>query len=288
MNGPSRPCNGPPQLRHVISRSVVGPWVASTRTTSYFAAQFGHSNNVDWGLDINLRIAIPAAELKRQNERTIGRKSSSQFHLVPQAKLVHRKWPRVPRPSRKDDVGGIAALGPPTLATQRDNLPTDSRQTTGSHQSMDWWVITFAISLVVTPMPVVVVVRRVGIQVPVAIAVNVDVARTTGSTASHWVFATCSGAVLRYRERTSTRQQYCRHHDAFKDGHVASPTRRCTHPTGATTTPIEPGLFRDGHSRLGPNVRFRIMRTWVKDQTWGNREMYLEDPDGNKLRFIRS
>jgi uncharacterized glyoxalase superfamily protein PhnB len=23
------------------------------------------------------------------------------------------------------------------------------------------------------------------------------------------------------------------------------------------------------------------------DQTWGNREMYLDDPDGNKLRFIR-
>jgi len=23
------------------------------------------------------------------------------------------------------------------------------------------------------------------------------------------------------------------------------------------------------------------------DQTWGNREMYVEDPDGNKIRFIR-
>jgi uncharacterized glyoxalase superfamily protein PhnB len=23
------------------------------------------------------------------------------------------------------------------------------------------------------------------------------------------------------------------------------------------------------------------------NQTWGNREMYLEDPDGNKIRFIR-
>lgn len=23
------------------------------------------------------------------------------------------------------------------------------------------------------------------------------------------------------------------------------------------------------------------------DQTWGNREMYLEDPDGNQLRFIQ-
>ena len=24
------------------------------------------------------------------------------------------------------------------------------------------------------------------------------------------------------------------------------------------------------------------------DQTWGNREMYLQDPDGNKLRFIQA
>lgn len=24
------------------------------------------------------------------------------------------------------------------------------------------------------------------------------------------------------------------------------------------------------------------------DQTWGNREMYLDDPDGNKLRFVQS
>src|SRR6516165_11614502 len=46
MNLPSRPFMGPPQLTHVISRSVVGTRGASTRTTSYFAAQFGHSNCV--------------------------------------------------------------------------------------------------------------------------------------------------------------------------------------------------------------------------------------------------
>jgi hypothetical protein len=33
-NCPSRPCSGAPQLTHVISRSVVGPGGASTRTTS--------------------------------------------------------------------------------------------------------------------------------------------------------------------------------------------------------------------------------------------------------------
>ena len=54
MNGPSRPCRGAPQLTHVISRSVVGPGGASTRTTSYFAAQFGHSN--DRELDIGQRL----------------------------------------------------------------------------------------------------------------------------------------------------------------------------------------------------------------------------------------
>ena len=24
------------------------------------------------------------------------------------------------------------------------------------------------------------------------------------------------------------------------------------------------------------------------DQTWGNREMYVNDPDGNSLRFVRA
>jgi hypothetical protein len=97
---------------------------------------------------------------------------------------------------------------------------------------MDWWVITFAIWLVM-PIPVVPVRPMVAIQVPVvpvSVAVAVTVA-ATGSTASHRVFATRSGTVLRYREGTSTRQQYCHHHDAFEDGHVVSPTRRRTHPT---------------------------------------------------------
>jgi hypothetical protein len=38
---PSRPQSGPPQLRQVISRSVVGPGGASTRTTLYSAPQLG-------------------------------------------------------------------------------------------------------------------------------------------------------------------------------------------------------------------------------------------------------
>ena len=51
MNLPSRPRRGPPQDRQVISRSVVGRGGASTRTILYFAAQFGHSNNVEFGID---------------------------------------------------------------------------------------------------------------------------------------------------------------------------------------------------------------------------------------------
>jgi hypothetical protein len=114
-------------------------------------------------------------------------------------------------------------------------------QTSDSHQSMDWWVITFAICSVM-PIPVVPVRPMVAIQARV-VPVPVTVA-ATGSTASHRVFATRSGTVLRYREGTSTRQQYYRHHDAFQDGHVASPTRRRTHPTAPRRTPMEPGPFR--------------------------------------------
>jgi hypothetical protein len=79
-------------------------------------------------------------------------------------------------------------------------------------------VINFAIRLVVTPMPVVVVaIRRLGIQVPVVPVVPVSVAvAATSSTASHWVFGSRSGTVLRYREGASTRQQYCRHREAFE------------------------------------------------------------------------
>jgi hypothetical protein len=79
----------------------------------------------------------------------------------------------------------------------------------------------------------------VGIQVPVgpvpvAVAVTVDgsttvpaatIPATTPTTAisaaSYGSFAARRGTVLRYREGTSTRQQYCSHHDAFEDGHVA-------------------------------------------------------------------
>jgi len=81
-------------------------------------------------------------------------------------------------------------------------------------------------------MPVVPVRPMVAIQMPVVpVSVVAVTVAATGSTASHRVFATRRGTVLRYREGNSTRQQYCRHHDALENGHVASPTRRRTHPT---------------------------------------------------------
>ena len=49
---PSRPCRGPPQLRHTNSRLGVGHGEASTRTTRYFALQLGHWNVVDCGSDM--------------------------------------------------------------------------------------------------------------------------------------------------------------------------------------------------------------------------------------------
>src|SRR5262249_523904 len=58
-NTPCRPCKGPPQLRQVISRSVVGRGEASTRTLSYFAPQLGHLNDTDEGsAAIRRRFAI--------------------------------------------------------------------------------------------------------------------------------------------------------------------------------------------------------------------------------------
>jgi hypothetical protein len=70
--------------------------------------------------------------------------------------------------------------------------------------------------LVVTPMPIAVVVRRVGIQVTVAVALNVAVGRTAAiSAAGNRPFVARRGTILRHREGTTTRQQYCRHHDAF-------------------------------------------------------------------------
>lgn len=35
---------------------------------------------------------------------------------------------------------------------------------------------------------------------------------------------------------------------------------------------------------IGKGVRMDLEPT---DQTWGNREMYLRDPDGNSIRFVR-
>ena len=35
---------------------------------------------------------------------------------------------------------------------------------------------------------------------------------------------------------------------------------------------------------LRKNVAIHLEPT---DQTWGNREMYVKDPDGNSIRFIR-
>jgi hypothetical protein len=65
-------------------------------------------------------------------------------------------------------------------------------------------------------MPIAVVVRRVGIQVTVAVALNVAVGRTAAiSAAGNRPFVARRGTILRHREGTTTRQQYCRHHDAF-------------------------------------------------------------------------
>ena len=55
---PSRPGSVPPQLRQVISRSVVGPGGASARTTSYSAPQFGHLKFAGVMEDINRKIAF--------------------------------------------------------------------------------------------------------------------------------------------------------------------------------------------------------------------------------------
>src|SRR5262249_43580721 len=52
---PLRPCKGPPQVTHVISRSVVGRGGASTRTISYFVPQLGQSNRTDGESDISRR-----------------------------------------------------------------------------------------------------------------------------------------------------------------------------------------------------------------------------------------
>ena len=53
---PSRPLSGPPQSRQVISRSVVGPGGASTRTTVYRAPQLEQSNEAAGILDTVIRL----------------------------------------------------------------------------------------------------------------------------------------------------------------------------------------------------------------------------------------
>jgi len=94
-------------------------------------------------------------------------------------------------------------------------------------------------------MPVVPVRPMVAIQMPVVpVSVVAVTVAATGSTASHRVFATGRGTVLRYREGNSTRQQYCRHHDALENGHVASPTRDAALTRPLRGTPMEPGQFR--------------------------------------------
>jgi hypothetical protein len=133
-----------------------------------------------------------------------------------------------------------AAWLPLLDALRRERYVVGAFRIVLNDQSMDWWVNHLQIGSVM-PIPVVPVRPIVAVQVSV---VPVSVAgATTGSAASHRVFATRSGTVLGYREGNSTRQQYCRHQDAFEDGHVASPTRRRTHPTGARRTPMEPGPF---------------------------------------------
>jgi hypothetical protein len=103
-------------------------------------------------------------------------------------------------------------------------------------------------------MPVVPVRPIVAIQAWIGVAVAGSATRpavtTTGSAASYRVFATRSGTVLRYRQGTSTRQQYCRHHDAFEEGHVVSP-RRHTHLT--------PNVVCDTRSVIPPVCTLRLL-----------------------------
>ena len=141
------------------------------------------------------------------------------------APLPWRKW--------KLSCMGISR-GPPRPITRTTSSSRDDWHKQVPQHSLIA-ALTFAICLV---MPVVPVRPIVAIQVPVgpvpvavAGSATVPAPTTTGSTASHRVFATRRGTVLRYREGNSTRQQYCRHHDALENGHVASPTRRRTHPT---------------------------------------------------------
>jgi uncharacterized glyoxalase superfamily protein PhnB len=55
-------------------------------------------------------------------------------------------------------------------------------------------------------------------------------------------------------------------------------------PGGVVFLPVDDvdHLF---HELSGRGVRIDLPPT---DQTWGNREMYVSDPDGNSLRFIRA
>jgi hypothetical protein len=91
-------------------------------------------------------------------------------------------------------------------------------QTTDSHQSMDWWVITFAICLVM-PIPVVPVRPIVAMQMPV-VPVSVTVA-ATGSTASHRCSPPVAG--LRYCEGNSWQSRHCTNFSAEGPGTSVPP-----------------------------------------------------------------
>jgi hypothetical protein len=61
---------------------AIFPFGASTRTTSYFVAQFGHSNDVDWELGIALGLwAGPLKRSVRSKDQT-RIKGISPFHLT--------------------------------------------------------------------------------------------------------------------------------------------------------------------------------------------------------------
>jgi hypothetical protein len=140
---------------------------------------------------------------------------------------------------------------------------------------MDWWVIAFAICLVVrwdspsVPVRPIVAIQAWGsVAVAEARSATVPAVTTTGRAASYRVFATRSGTVLRYRQGTSTRQQYCRHHDAFKEGHVVSPTRRRIHRTGnvVTRAPSSP----ISTLRLGTERRRRVINPRRREAAGGH------------------
>jgi hypothetical protein len=52
---------------------------------------------------------------------------------------------------------------------------------------------------------------------------------------------------------------------------------------GSVALLVAIGVAASVNRARGRDVRLALEPT---DQTWGNREMYVQDPDGNTLRFL--